>query len=414
MKFWINPDWNNIGRGFFGGVSMAGIGLYLKQVREQQGYTLEEMNRITNIHIHYLKALEQDRFDLLPSPFYAKAFLRTYAKSLGIDAQPLLEQFDQTILQSQVSTPSSPTGSQFAQHSNTTFKEDRQAQAPFTKQPVTPHSHHSLYSTHQQHAQTQRPMAHQPYSSPTPEHVQTHSGYQHVPNNQIPSLPPSRQEPHVQETQNLSTVSQTPTSTPSSLSSSPNFGPPLQQPLAPRRVALEKKKSEEKETTKRRNYGTGVTVAIAVSALISIGSGVYYYFSEDAPAPSTENVATTPSGPNTGVNADELKMPILEHGDISENPYEGQLYLIQNVDKLEVVLKAKNGESTVLYAPTVNDKPKELTLKVGQVETLDTAGKNQIWFRLGTPSNVEVSVNGQIINTEAQDTEKSYRVQLKK
>ena len=73
---------------------MSGIGDYLKQVRQQRGYSLEEVNRITNIHIKYLHALENDRFDLLPSPFYAKAFLRTYAKSLGVDTKPLLDHFD--------------------------------------------------------------------------------------------------------------------------------------------------------------------------------------------------------------------------------------------------------------------------------------------------------------------------------
>jgi cytoskeleton protein RodZ len=96
------------------GSKMSGIGDYLKQVRQQRGYSLEEANRITNIHIKYLHALENDRFDLLPSPFYAKAFLRTYAKSLGVDTKPLLDHFDKLMKmrpnqeQSKAVTPPKP------------------------------------------------------------------------------------------------------------------------------------------------------------------------------------------------------------------------------------------------------------------------------------------------------------------
>lgn len=64
---------------------MIAIGKKLKQTREAQGYTLEEMEEITNIHIRYLHAMEEERFDLLPSPFYARTFLKSYAKRLGLN-----------------------------------------------------------------------------------------------------------------------------------------------------------------------------------------------------------------------------------------------------------------------------------------------------------------------------------------
>lgn len=64
---------------------MIAIGKKLKQAREAQGYTLEEMEEITKIHTRYLHVMEEDRFDLLPSPFYARTFLKSYAKRLGLN-----------------------------------------------------------------------------------------------------------------------------------------------------------------------------------------------------------------------------------------------------------------------------------------------------------------------------------------
>src|SRR5207248_10489950 len=42
----------------------------------------------------YLVALENDDFDALPGRVYARAFLRTYADSLGLDADRFVEEFD--------------------------------------------------------------------------------------------------------------------------------------------------------------------------------------------------------------------------------------------------------------------------------------------------------------------------------
>lgn len=403
---------------------MAGIGLYLKQVREQQGYTLEEMNRITNIHTKYLDALEQDQFDQLPSPFYAKAFLRTYAKSLGMDAQPLLELFDRTVLQAQKPKPSAPTVSETQQTPNLTYKpapKQAPVREPFAKNPYDSYEYESSSSPFlEEHGDVrENELARDPYSPPASHQRPLSHGYQQVPNSSLLSLPPTPQsepeqpEPFAQATQRMPVVSQPPKPSPSITSSFPKLDPPTKT-FAPRRVSLEKKMGEGTEHGEKRKKVPGLTIAIAVGALLLIGSGAYYYFAGDTPAEPSNGTEVTAPEDGSNVNAGEVNMPFLEQGEISENPYEGQLFLIHNVDKLEVVLKANNGESTVLYAPTVNDQPKELTLKVGQVETLDTAGKNEIWFRLGTPSNVEVTVNGQKIITEAQDTEKSYRVQLKK
>jgi cytoskeletal protein RodZ len=73
---------------------LAGVGKYLKQAREKKSYTLEDMADLTNIEIKYLQALESEEYDLLPSPFYARVFMKTYAKYLNLNVNSVMQLFD--------------------------------------------------------------------------------------------------------------------------------------------------------------------------------------------------------------------------------------------------------------------------------------------------------------------------------
>ena len=55
------------------------IGEVLRLARINQGLSLEELQRKTDIQLNLLEALESDDFDQLPSPFYTRSFLRKYA-----------------------------------------------------------------------------------------------------------------------------------------------------------------------------------------------------------------------------------------------------------------------------------------------------------------------------------------------
>ena len=55
------------------------IGEVLKLARTNQGLSLEELSKKTDIQQDLLEALERNDYDLLPSPFYARSFLRKYA-----------------------------------------------------------------------------------------------------------------------------------------------------------------------------------------------------------------------------------------------------------------------------------------------------------------------------------------------
>jgi hypothetical protein len=67
------------------------IGSSLRQARERRGLELTDVERATRIRSRYLKALEDERFDLLPGLVYARGFLRTYADHLGLDADRFVE-----------------------------------------------------------------------------------------------------------------------------------------------------------------------------------------------------------------------------------------------------------------------------------------------------------------------------------
>lgn len=74
-------------------MSVPGIGGELTRAREARGRTLEDAERDTRISQRYLQALEDERFDLIPAPVYARGFLRSYAQYLGLDPGPLLARF---------------------------------------------------------------------------------------------------------------------------------------------------------------------------------------------------------------------------------------------------------------------------------------------------------------------------------
>jgi cytoskeleton protein RodZ len=57
----------------------------LREAREAQGLTLNDVANRTRIPIRHLEALEESRFDTMPSPTYAIGFAKTYARAVGLD-----------------------------------------------------------------------------------------------------------------------------------------------------------------------------------------------------------------------------------------------------------------------------------------------------------------------------------------
>src|SRR6476619_6219209 len=73
---------------------MFEIGSSLRAVRMRQELELSQAEHDTRIRAKYLRALEDERFDVLPGAAYTKGFLRTYADYLGLDAQPFIDEYN--------------------------------------------------------------------------------------------------------------------------------------------------------------------------------------------------------------------------------------------------------------------------------------------------------------------------------
>ena len=80
------------------------IGEVLKGARTRQGLDVRTVEERTKIRTKYLRALESEDWDVLPSHAYAKGFLHTYARVLGLDADALVDEFRR-----QVEAPKRPT-----------------------------------------------------------------------------------------------------------------------------------------------------------------------------------------------------------------------------------------------------------------------------------------------------------------
>ena len=108
---------------------MIGIGSALKKARKELGFSLEEMQKKTNIQADYLQSLEEERFEQLPSPFYARGFLRAYAKSLRLDWKHLLDLYEQTLNEEQQSNSAGiVTKPKIPQQTNRTREPEKKSQ----------------------------------------------------------------------------------------------------------------------------------------------------------------------------------------------------------------------------------------------------------------------------------------------
>ena len=73
--------------------SMGSFGEDLRMERLSRGIALEEITAVTKISQHFLVALEQDRFRLLPGGILSKGIVRGYTGALGLDQHDWTERF---------------------------------------------------------------------------------------------------------------------------------------------------------------------------------------------------------------------------------------------------------------------------------------------------------------------------------
>ena len=72
---------------------MPEIGDQLRETRLRNRIDITDVEAATKIRAKYLRALENEEWELLPGPTFVKTFLRTYADYLGLDARNLVEEY---------------------------------------------------------------------------------------------------------------------------------------------------------------------------------------------------------------------------------------------------------------------------------------------------------------------------------
>lgn len=73
---------------------MFEIGNSLREARHRRRIEIVQAEQATKIRGKYLRALEEEQFELLPAETYVKGFLRTYAEYLGLDGQLYVDEYN--------------------------------------------------------------------------------------------------------------------------------------------------------------------------------------------------------------------------------------------------------------------------------------------------------------------------------
>ena len=72
---------------------MFEIGATLREARERRQLTYEQVEAEIKIRAKYLRSLEEEEFDSLPSGTYVRGFLRAYASYLGLDGRLFVDEY---------------------------------------------------------------------------------------------------------------------------------------------------------------------------------------------------------------------------------------------------------------------------------------------------------------------------------
>jgi cytoskeletal protein RodZ len=82
------PPWEQRGEG-----EATSFGTWLRRQREAREISLREIAEASKISLRYLEALEDDRFDVLPAPVFARGFLREYSKVVGLNPDEVVNNY---------------------------------------------------------------------------------------------------------------------------------------------------------------------------------------------------------------------------------------------------------------------------------------------------------------------------------
>jgi cytoskeletal protein RodZ len=72
---------------------LAEIGAYLRYLRQERAWSLNDVASKTMIPLRTLRAIEEGHLDQLPEPVYIQGFIRRYADAIGVDGAEVANAF---------------------------------------------------------------------------------------------------------------------------------------------------------------------------------------------------------------------------------------------------------------------------------------------------------------------------------
>lgn len=72
---------------------METVGQYLRRSRESRRMSVEEIARSTRVPMASVERIESDQFDELPGEVFVRGFLKSYARSLGLESDDVLARY---------------------------------------------------------------------------------------------------------------------------------------------------------------------------------------------------------------------------------------------------------------------------------------------------------------------------------
>lgn len=76
---------------------METLGDYLKNNREAQNITLEEVAQATRIRRTILEAIENNHYDLIPPKVFTQGFIKSYASYIGLDENDVIKRYHEVM-----------------------------------------------------------------------------------------------------------------------------------------------------------------------------------------------------------------------------------------------------------------------------------------------------------------------------
>jgi len=379
---------------------MSGIGLHFRQAREAMGLSLQEVQQRTKIHAEYLRALEDERFDQLPSPIYVRAFIRTYANSLGLDAQMMLSMYEQGV-NGEITAPTENTARRGRIGARSVSQQTGRFRRPRTDQ---------LGNTQRIRLGNTGPM----------RGMTTNSGLQQTGRYSQVTGPQQTINADLQSTGRVPRVSQNTSRL--NTANLPVLPPNSEttgttQPEAGS-IVPSRRGTNANHVSKKGGTPKWVVRVAAVGAILLISAATLTFVLNDDNEQASDNNNSSFSKlidqGNGTVNANQAVQPTLTRvqTDTSDENYEGDVYELKGADKIDIEIKASQGETQLIYGNEVGQREAVVSMRTGDIQPIQK--DKFVWFRLSIPSNAEIKVNGVEIDTTAQNLAKSYQIVLKK